>query len=298
MRSALAALLVVLGGLLVAAAVPAAWAHSMITDTNRFVDATRSLADDPGVQDAVAGVVAPAVSEQLRQSGLVASSLPPALRRLGPSVEQAVQVLVRRTVEGYVRGPGFRDLWPTMVRTGHESLVATLTVGSARTVTVDATPVVAQVQSQLAAAGLPLRGGAAPSPSVRLEVSPGGTLASLREPVGLLDPASVLLPVGGGLVLLLGLAVARRRLPALAGAAVAVAAGLGLVFLAVRLARPRAVASFAPDVLPESSRRAVYDAVTADLSLWLVYALVGCGVVVALVVVLLAVGRARRIASY
>ncbi|HET7477407.1 MAG TPA: hypothetical protein VFJ97_15465 [Dermatophilaceae bacterium] len=298
MRSFVAAIFVVVGGLLVAASVPVAWAHSIVTDADRFVDATRPLSQDPGVQRAVASVVSQELTGALEQVDLTPVQLPPALRRLAQSPDGAVARLITRTVQAYVTTPGFRDLWPTLVRSAHDSLVASLTLGSARTVTVDLAPVVAQIRSQLVTAGLPaIVAAAVPTGAVQIGVSRVGALASLRDYTATLDPASVLLPVSGALVLLLGLAVARRRLWALAGATLVVAAGLGAVFVAIRVAKPYAVRDLVPALLPASSRAAVYDAVTSDLRVWLFYAVLGTGAVLTLTVVLMALARARRLAA-
>lgn len=297
MRSFVAALLVVLAGLCVAAAVPVVWAHTMLTDTDRFVEATAPLAEDPEVQDAVVLLVTARAKEQLGTDEL-AARLPPALRRLGANAGQALDRLIEQTVRRYVTSPQFADLWPELVRSAHEAMATTLEVdgADAGAVTVDLTPVVREVQAQLTAAGVPLVDQVEVQ-SVRVPVTQASSLEPLRPYVGWLDPASVLLPVAGAFLLLLGLALSRNRSRSLALAALSCAAGVGLGFLGLRTAKPYAVDQLAPALLPPATRAAAYQAATADLRTWLLFTLAGAGATLALVVLVAALGRARRLAS-
>ncbi|MCC9307605.1 hypothetical protein LN042_10905 [Kitasatospora sp. RB6PN24] len=270
--SLLSAVLVVLAALLAPVSVVATWAHSQITDTDRYVATVGPLALDPAVRGAVTDQVTAQIVAALPIDSLL-SLVPgadqPLIRQLlgaaGGALNNAVTSVVRDQVAAVVDSDAFAGLWVEINRTAHDSLNRALTGqgGGAvqikgNTVTLDLAPVIDQVKNRLAARGL---GVASQIPVIHTDyvlvesdaIPKVRSLLRLLQVVGNWVPvAAVLLAVGGVL------AAARRRRAAvtvaLAMAGATAALGIGLtVFRSIYLDQ-------LPADVNQAAAGAVYDA--------------------------------------
>lgn len=274
-------LLALLSALLLPLALTAAWAERTATDTAAYVDAVGPLADDPAVQDAVAGRLAAVAEEQVTAA-------------LGPAVGSAATEVTLEGSRAVVASDAFTRVWRRGNAALHRQLTASLEEERSRALALRLDPLVDAVLGTLAGdLGLP----APPEVDLPLEV----TVASAqdadraRAAYRLVDASSPALPVVWAAVLVLALLPRGRRAALLVAGVASVLTCLAL-WLAVEAggaAAAQAVGSRS-FVLGEDVARLVYDGVTSGLRRW---ALLGAGAaaVVAVAAVLLRVpGRGRR----
>ncbi|MFD9127380.1 hypothetical protein ACFV0G_21895, partial [Kitasatospora sp. NPDC059571] len=172
LRTATAAVLIVLAALLTPLGVLASWVHTEIADTDRYVATVAPLADNPAVQSAVADRVTAEIVRQIPVDSLLNGLVPGGtpllgdlLKGLGPALTGGVDALVRTGVEDFVRSDAFREVWTDLNRDAHAALDKEVTGaggGAVRidgdTVVLDLAPVVARVKASLAASGFAAAG--------------------------------------------------------------------------------------------------------------------------------------------
>ncbi|GAA2241152.1 hypothetical protein GCM10010413_49300 [Promicromonospora sukumoe] len=134
-RSATAVVLILLGALLAPVGVVAAWAERTLTDTDRYVATVAPLAQDPVVQQAVAGRLTTAVMDKIDvgailtdvQQGLDARGVAPRAARAITALEgpltSGVESFVRNAADRVVESDQFESAWDQANRVGHEQLV-------------------------------------------------------------------------------------------------------------------------------------------------------------------------------
>lgn len=285
MRSLAAFLVLLIAGLMVPVATAGWWLRDTVVPRNAYVDTVAPLAQDPDVQDAVRAKL---VKETTDSLGVVP-----------PAIADQVEPLVRRAAAAVVEGPAFEKAWKESNRTAHEQLVGALSgetdsvgVRAGSTVELRLGPLGAAVREEVDRAGLPF-GGAIPETDTTYPIGStddlGRTQAAFR---GFKDYGRGL-PVLAAVLLVLGLALARRRGSALAGTAVVALLGLGALWLALGTARQRYLDALPPAV-PDAAGGAYFDVLTE--SLYTLMTVVAAGSAVALVVGLLggAVGGLAR----
>ena len=82
-----------------------AWANAQITDTDRYVDTVAPLADDPQVQQYVAGELADAFNANVDVSSLVTETLPAQLEPLSPTISSAIKGFVSAAANRFTASP-------------------------------------------------------------------------------------------------------------------------------------------------------------------------------------------------
>ncbi|MFE7517089.1 hypothetical protein ACFU8I_38555, partial [Streptomyces sp. NPDC057540] len=166
-RSFFAALLIVIGCVLVPLGIVASWTSSIVGDTNRYVQTVAPLADDPDVQAAVATRVTNAVMEHIDLPSLLEGVAPDqrplaakALGKLGGSLESAVKSFVHERAQDVVASSAFETIWTDANRAIHTSLDRALTGSDegavkieTNTVTIDLAPVIDRVKQRLGGCG-------------------------------------------------------------------------------------------------------------------------------------------------
>ncbi|MGW1229739.1 hypothetical protein [Streptomyces sp. NPDC001515] len=302
-RSFFAALLVLVAAVLTPLSIVSSWASDIAGDTDRYTAMMDPLASDPDVQAAVSARVTAAVMDHLDLDALLADVAPAdrpvvdkALGRLGDPLTAGVTSLVRGTVDRFVTGDTFEQVWRELNARAHATVVKALTGqggGAVKltddTVTLDLAPVIDQVKQRLVDRGLTV---AAKIPEIHTDYTlltsdaVGRAEKGFRalQILGFWLPVITLVIAAGGVLL----AVRRRR--ALVAAALAVAAGAALLGLAVWAGRAFYLDSLPPDV-SQPAAGAVFDALAGFLRAG-VRLVVTVGVVVALAAWLTGRGRA------
>ncbi|MFF0555628.1 hypothetical protein [Streptomyces sp. NPDC004266] len=253
-RSFFAALLIVIGCVLVPLGLVASWTSDIVGDTDRYVQTVKPLASDPDVQAAVANRVTNAVMEHIDLPSLLEGVAPDqrplaekALGKLGGSLQSAVASFVHDRAQDIVASPEFETIWTNANRAIHTSLDRALTGSDegavkieTNTVTIDLAPVIERVKERLVASGFDV---AAKIPEIHTDftvvksddIGKVKTAFSLLQAMGMWLPVIAVLLVAGGVLL----SVHRRRTLVAAALGVAVAAivlGAGLtVFRTVYL---------------------------------------------------------------
>lgn len=150
----------------------AAWASSIVGDTDRYVDTVRPLASDKDIQKAAADRVTNALMARLDLTALLQDAAPAqrpllekALGRLGPSLESAVRSFVNDKAQAVVASDAFEKIWTDANRRIHSAVDKALTGsggGAVKiendTVTLDLAPVVDQVKQRLVDSGMTVAG--------------------------------------------------------------------------------------------------------------------------------------------
>ncbi|MEU6573375.1 hypothetical protein [Streptomyces sp. NPDC046805] len=292
-RSALAALLIVIGCVLVPPGLVAAWAADVIGDTDRYVETVAPLSADPAVQAAVATRVSDVVTNHLDLSRLLEGVAPKdrprlekALGKLGGALEGAVGGFVKDKTQEVVASDRFQKFWVDANRRIHVTMDKALTgkgggavVLNQNTVSIDLAPVIDQVKMRLVDAGLTV---AAKIPEIHTNITVvrSDDIGRIKTYFRLLQLAGNWLPVIAVLLAAAGVLLSVRRRRALVAASLGFAAaalvlGFGLtVFRAVYLDHlPANVSQPAAKVVYDTLIRFLRTSVRTVLTLGVVIAL-------------------------
>ncbi|MBC9719346.1 hypothetical protein H9Y04_43240 [Streptomyces sp. TRM66268-LWL] len=302
-RSALGAVLIVLGCVLAPLGVVAAWASGVVGDTDRYVATVQPLASDPAVQDAVAARVTDAVMDHIDLKDLLSSAasderplLEKALGRLGDSLDGAVRSFVDDKAQDVVASDAFETLWTAVNRKAHAAVNKALTGDGGGAVkldgdqvTLDLAPVVELVKTELVDSGLTLAE-KIPEVHTSFPVAESEQLTKARTGFRLLQLVGNWLPVLALLLVAAGVLLARNRRRAVITAALCVAVAVALLGAALTVFRPVYLDAL-PAGVSQPAAGAVYDALVHFLRTT-VRMVIALGVVVALAAWL--TGRGRR----
>ncbi|WP_084516171.1 hypothetical protein [Microbacterium luticocti] len=280
-RSILSAVALVLAAVLVPIAVLGTWARTELVDTDRFVATFAPLAEDPAVQDFVADQTLRAIDDHVDISGTVDSvfdglqrlGLPPAasaaLRLLRGPVEQGVRSLIDDAVHRVVASPAFADIWAQALRQTHSRAIAVLqgqsgtgvTLADDGTLSLDLGVIVDQVKATLQQNGVGIAS-LIPAIDKRIPLVTSDALVLVRTVYGLATVAGYWLPWLVLGLLAAGLALARRRLRALAWTGAGFALSLLLLAAGLGIGRLFFVAAVSPTVMPATTARVIFGQLT------------------------------------
>lgn len=255
-----AAVLLVVGALLVTVSVLARYARGEIIDTDRYVATVAPLASNPAVQDAVTTRASNAIIERIDVPQLIkeladATGRPnaPAIANLisGP-VNDYVDNLVHNKVQEFVQSPRFETLWVNANTVAHKQLSGVLTGRGTDVVTVEGEqvslevgPIVNEVKDRLVQDGFSVAS-KIPEVSLQVPVMTVEDLPKYQSYVRLLDTLATWLPFIALALFALGiwLAPGHRRGALIGAVLVAILMVLMLVALgAVRRAYESEVAA-------------------------------------------------------
>lgn len=264
-------LLVVVCAVLVPLGVVSAWTATMLSDTDKYVETVGPLADDPEVTAALA--------EELNSQ---------ALHAIGPPANQRgkVQSQVRVATARAVLGPEFPTVWREANRVVHEQLVDLLsnkTLPTGEVVEIDLSPLAEQISAELEERNLRADLSGA---DLTVEVTAPEELEQARTAWQVVQAAGYWLPIVAGVLLVVTMVTARRKLATLGHLAIAV--GLTLVLTRIGL---WAATSVAHDKLNDTVEP-LWDTVTGSLADTLVVAIV---VAVVALAVRIAIGLGRGV---
>ncbi|EFL21530.1 LigA protein [Streptomyces himastatinicus ATCC 53653] len=282
-RSAVSALLILLGCLLVPVSVLTVWVHGIVLDTDRYVATVAPLATDPAIQEAAVDHVSDAVdlrhnsrkvtsdiADWLRDQGLP-SRAADTIEGLAPQLDAALDQAVRKVATHIVHTEEFAAVWTGANRAAHAAVVHALTgeghgpVGvRGDTVTLNVGAAVEKVKLQLVDAGFP---SARDIPDIhrRTILFHSHQLDRIKQAVRLLDLASNWLPALTIALGATGVLLARGRRRALALAALGAAVASLALALALTVARRYCLDHVPPGVLSRAAASALFDTVVRFL---------------------------------
>ena len=240
---------VVLASLLPPAALVAAWAGSILTDTDRFVATYAPLIEDPDVQAFVADETTAAIVDAVDIEGVVSAAfdgisgavgLPPrateALGLLQGTVVDGVVGLIDSTVTDIVSSDAFAAVWERALRTAHEQLIATMqgdtgalvTIGDDGVLGLQIGPIVQQVRATLQEQGVGLAS-LIPDIDATIVIVQSDALPAAKIAYAATVGSSIALPIVVLVLLAVGVLAARRRSAGFVGAGIGLAISMGVV---------------------------------------------------------------------
>ncbi|MFD3480095.1 hypothetical protein [Streptomyces sp. NPDC058695] len=247
MRRALSVVLLVLACLLVPLGTLSVWAKYEVGDSDRYVATMAPLASEPAVRGAVADAVTNAIVTQLDA---------------GP-IQSAVDAFVHDAVESFTGTDAFQKAWNTANRAAHDAVQQAIDDGTDGPVTLDLAPVTGQVKQQLRDGGVPFAD-RIPVTHTTITVISSRDLDRLRQSLRLLQRAGLWLPFAAVAFATAGLALARRRRPALIATALGVAVAAGALLVALATSRSLTLDNLPSDV-DRSAAGAAYDALGSSV---------------------------------
>jgi hypothetical protein len=264
-----------LAALLLPVAITAVWTAERVTDTDGYVGAVGPLVDDEDVQEALVDRLEEYAAEAVGVSAL------------GEAQQQQARPVIRGALMTAVTSSTFRAVWEEANRAGHDQLVTTLAadrIGEVVPLRLDV--MVDAVVEALRREGLAVRD----VPPPNLVYTPDEQqLRAAQEGYQALDAARIWLPLAWVVLVVVTLAVARRRLRALAVLASASLVSVALMWPALAGARSMAV-----DAAPEADRElveAVWNGVTGSLERGVLIAVIVAAIALVVAAVLGAVRR-------
>lgn len=273
-RTTFGTILVVLGCLLAAPAVAAYALVGQVTDEQTYLDAVTPLADDPAIQQAVAGQIDASVAGK---------------------VPESAQPLLRQYVDDFVASPEFRELWVSVNKEVHPQVLALLRGDDSGSLTVQGDSVVLDLgdvsvllKQRLAAEGVPLAD-QIPAVDASVQLISQPAVRDIQPAFDLLETASVWLPILAIVLLLGGIVLSAKQ------GRTMVVGGIGLIVmmlvlvLLLFLARSEATARSGQ---PELAG-AFYDALTNQV-MTIAWILCGVGGVAVIAGGFIASAQSRR----
>lgn len=277
-RSFLAATLVVLGCLLAPLAVVSVWASTVVSDTERYVETVAPIADDPGVQAAIADEVTTAILDRLDVDELTTEALETLAEQenMPPRVADALPALaapLSRGIEGFTRDQAanllasdeFETIWDEANRAAHDQVVALLEGDQSGAltaqddqITLNLAPIIEEVKARLVDRGFAL---AERIPTIDktfvLVESDGITRA--QQYYSFLNALGLWLPFVALGVLAAGVLLARDRRRALLRGSLGVAGTMLALGVVLALVRMTYVETTPLDILSAESAGNVFD---------------------------------------
>lgn len=309
-RSAMVVGSLLVGSLLVPLGLVANWGRVLLTDTDVVVATLAPLASDPAVKAYATDLTTDAVMREFDVAGVldrafgglagvVPGAAGSALQSLGPSLTDAARSTVHAATARIVESDSFPGLWSQALGFSHRELVAALNGDPQATLTVTQqgigvrlAPLGQAALEQVAQRGVPLAR-SVPVPEVTVVVAPGSDLSRLRTILHMLRIGSWA-PVPAAVLLLAGVVLARRRIRTLAVAAAGVAAGSGLVLVAVPVIRQVLLARVPASTMPAEVLGVLYARIFSGLATWATVTAVVAAIVAVLIVLGLVVAGSWR----
>jgi hypothetical protein len=276
-RTFVSILLIVLGCVLAPVSVFAVWAGNEVSNTDRWVATVEPLIHDPAIQNVltdkitneittrlnVTGVISQA-SDQLNTRGLTRiSSL---LTTFGPQIDSAVTGFIHSTVHKVITSPAVARLWVQVNRVAHQGLINVLSGSNTGTIStangqivLNLGPFIDLVKQNLVNRGFSLASNI-PAISPTVALFQADDLGKAQAGYRLIKTLKIVLPVLVLLLLAGGVFAARKRLRALMGAGLGLAASMLVLAIGLLIGRSIYLSSVPPSVLPGDAAAAAFDA--------------------------------------
>lgn len=283
-RTGIAVVLIAVGLLLAPVAALGTWARLQLVDTDQFVSTFAPLAQDPEVQAFVADEVTTAITAEIDVPQLIGElfdgvrglDLPPradaALGLLEGPAAQGVQTLIGNVVDQVVASPAFAEMWEGSLRMTHERAVAiiqgdpqaALQLAEDGTLTLQLDVVAARVKAELADRGIAIAD-LIPEIDREIPILQADALVLVRTVYTTAVAAGYWLPWVVLILLIAGVAVARRPVHALAWTAALFAVVFALFAAGIGIGQAFFIGAVSPAVMPEAAAAALFAQLTVLL---------------------------------
>ncbi|MEV4441108.1 hypothetical protein AB0K09_19220 [Streptomyces sp. NPDC049577] len=277
LRYAATSVLLVLAFVLSPFAVVATWAHSQISDTDRYVQTVAPLAKDPSVQKAVSDRLTTRVVDNVDVNGitdalsnaLAKADAPPGIvdksHLLAGPLKNALTTAVHNVVDKVVTSDQFAELWNDANRRAHAAVVKTLTgegnsAVQARgdAVVLDIGTVVDKVKQKLVDEGYQ-KAASIPDVDKTITLFRTDKLDDAQSGMRLLDTVGTWLPVTVIVVAAVAVWAAPSHRIGLMTAAIGIGVMMLVLLVGLVIARRVYLDSVPSDVLPPDAAASIYD---------------------------------------
>jgi hypothetical protein len=262
--------LVVVACLLAVVSVVAVFGRNQLLNTDRYVDTVTPLASNPAIQAEVAKRVSTELIERTDLHDRVKNALPSRASFLVTPITSEVQSVTYNITLKLVESERFQKLWVAANRASHKQLVAVLTGSSTGpvstkngTVSVDLGEVVAQAKKALDAKGITVFD-RVPDVKANLVLFQSDQLVRFQRLTRLINTLVVVLPILALLAFAGGVVLTENRRRGLVRAATGLALSMGLVLVAISVARNQYLSGLDPS-RSRAANAAVIDTVSAQL---------------------------------
>lgn len=267
-RRVTSGVLLVIGLILLLVTIPTIWLERTILTTDGWVDAVGPLAEDPAVQDAVAGVAATQFIEGVNVEQWIQEQLPEQNDALAAPLTILIEAGITQLIGAIVESDAFAGIWRDANRISHSLALAGYARGEelleatdGGNVVIDLGAIIERLQQELARLGIEI-----PLPedfSSQVTVFQSQQLPAFFSFINILDTAAPILALAAFLVLAAAVAIPpdRRRVVLFLGIGVAVVGVLLLITDAIvkwQLVRP--VGPFPLEAVSQA-----YDSITNEL---------------------------------
>ncbi len=277
-RAFAATVLIVLACLLAPVSVVSVWASTVVSDTDRYVETVAPVAEDPGVQSAIADEVTAAIMENLDVEGLTTQALdviaeqenmPPrvadALPALAAPLTRGIEDFTRSQAGNLIASSEFEEVWADVNRVAHSQVVALLegNEGGAITaqddqITLNLAPVIEEVKQRLVDQGFALAERIPTIDRTFVLVESGG-IGQAQRFYSVLNAMGVWLPFVAVALFAAGVLLARDRRRALLRGALGVTAAMVALGVGLTLVRTLYVETTPAGILTAESAGSVFD---------------------------------------
>ncbi len=265
-RAAAAAVLLILGVILVPVTAVSWWVRGTLTDTDKYVAAVGPLASDPQVQAAVTDQVTDRVMARIQSlnlaqeatDALIARGVPPQIAAaaglIASPIREQTTNLVHRVVGEVVSSEAFATVWTNANRVVHTQLLrllngetSALQQNESGQLVLNLSAISGPLRTQLVAAGVP---GADKIPDINAQVVVGdGTrIERAQDAYRLIKGIPVLLLILTIILLALGIFFSRRRLRATLFTLAGIVVAMLIALTAARVGQDFAVDNLRQDV--------------------------------------------------
>ncbi|KAB7743033.1 hypothetical protein GA707_15430 [Nostocoides sp. F2B08] len=277
-RSFVSAVLIIIACLLAPVSVLSVWASTVVSQTDRYVETVAPIADDPGVQAAIADEVTAAVMENLDVADVTTQALqvlseqenmPPrvaaALPALAGPLTRGIEDFTRTQTGNFVASDQFQIVWAEVNRIAHAQLVDLLegdTSGAITAqnnqITLNLGPVIEEVSARLVDQGFEL---AANVPAVdrTFVLAESEGIGQAQRFYGVLNTLGVWLPIVAVALLAAGVLLAADRRRALLRGSLGVAVAMIALGAGLTLVRTYYVETTPADILTADTAGNVFD---------------------------------------
>jgi hypothetical protein len=277
-RSFVSATLIIVACLLAPVSTLSVWASTVISDTDQYVETVAPIANDPGVQAAIADEVTAAVMENLDVADVTTQALqvlseqenmPPriaaALPALAGPLTRGIEDFTRTQTGNFVASDEFETVWAEVNRIAHAQLVTLLEgdTGGALTaqdnqITLNLGPIIEEVSARLVDQGFTL---AANIPAVdrTFVLAESEGIGQAQRFYGVLNALGIWLPIVAVALLVVGVLLAADRRRALLRGALGVTVAMIALGAGLTLVRTFYVETTPADILTAQTAGNVFD---------------------------------------
>ncbi len=276
-RTLVSVLLIVLGCVLAPVAVLASWAGNEVSNTDRWVATVEPLIHDPAIQNVLTDKITTEITSRLNVTGVISQAsaqldsrgltrISSLLTTFGPQIDSAVTGFIHSTVHKVITSPAVARLWVQVNRVAHQALVNVLsgdnngTISTANgQIVLNLGPFIDLVKQNLVNRGFSLASNI-PTISPTVALFQANDLGKAQAGYRLIKTLKIVLPVLVLLLLAGGVFAARKRLRALMGAGLGLAASMLVLAIGLLIGRSIYLSSVPPSVLPADAAAAAFDA--------------------------------------